>query len=79
MGFKKGYVLYYLKCIITNTASLLDFERWPREGEILIKYVIYHFQHSFIFRKIRRILRWFLNYAIGDDFYVLSAEFERSQ
>lgn len=40
MGFKKGYVLYYLKCIITNTASLLDFERWPREGEILIKYVI---------------------------------------
>lgn len=76
MGFKKGYVLYYLKCIITNTASLLDFERWPREGEILIKYVIYHFQHSFIFREY-----WddFLNYAIGDDFYVLSAEFERSQ
>lgn len=31
------------------------------------------------FLYIPRILRWFLNYAIGDDFYVLSAEFERSQ
>lgn len=71
MGIKNCKILYYFECITTDTTSLLDSGRWPGASEILMRYVTYRSKHSF--------LKWFLHYDVGDDIYIISAKFERSQ